>query len=178
MSIDMKESIAEAAKYLIFKKQVRKLTVKDIVDECQITRQTFYYHFEDIPDLFRWILEQEEKKMLHEISSMDNPEKILKYFFQSAIHMTPDIQRGMQTNYREELQQLIYEYCYHFLETGLKKTAYYSTHSQADIRFFLRYHSYAILGFLHSWNTNDAEHIDDIIHQIYLLIKTEAEKKQ
>ena len=178
MPVDMKETIAKAAKYLIFKKQVRKLTVKDIVDECQITRQTFYYHFEDIPGLFRWILEQDEKQMLHEIASMDNPERILKYFFQLAINMTPEVHRGMQTNYREELQQLIYEYCYCFLEAGLKKTTYYSTHSQTDIRFFLRYHSYAILGFLQNWNTDDTEHIDEIVHQIYLLIKTEIEKNQ
>ena len=126
MSDDMKETIAEAAKYLIFKKQVRKLTVKDIVNECQITRQTFYYHFEDIPGLFRWILKQDEKQML---------------------------------------------------EAGLQKTAYYSTHSPADIRLFLRYHSYAILGFLQNWSTDDTEHIDEIIHRIYLLIKTEIEKK-
>ena len=33
-------------------KNKKKLTVKDIVDECQITRQAFYYHFEDIPELF------------------------------------------------------------------------------------------------------------------------------
>ena len=85
MSIDMKNNIAEAAKYLVFKKQVRKLTVKDIVDECNITRQTFYYHFEDIPGLFRWILKMEEEQLLHKVSSIDNPEKVLKYFFQSAI---------------------------------------------------------------------------------------------
>lgn len=177
MSINMKKNIAEAAKYLVLKKHVRKLTVKDIVDECQITRQTFYYHFEDIPSLFHWILKQDEEQMLHEISSMDNTEKILKYFFQLAIPMTPNIHRGMQTNYREELQQLIYEYCYRFLETGLKKTSYYSTHSQSDIKLFLRYHSYAILGFLQSWDTNDTEHIDEIVHQIYLLIKSEVIKK-
>ena len=70
MSIDMKETIAETAKYLVSKKQVRKLTVKDIVDECQITRQTFYYHFEDIPGLFRWILEQDAEHLLHKVSSM------------------------------------------------------------------------------------------------------------
>ncbi|MBM6930629.1 TetR family transcriptional regulator [[Clostridium] spiroforme] len=34
------------------------MTVKDIVDKCQITRQTFYYHFADITELFRWILEK------------------------------------------------------------------------------------------------------------------------
>ena len=58
MPTDMKETIADAAKRLLMEKHVKKLTVKDIVEECQITRQAFYYHFEDIPDLFRWILEE------------------------------------------------------------------------------------------------------------------------
>ncbi len=80
-----------SSQIFVFLKQVRKLTVKDIVNECQITRQTFYYHFEDIPALFRWILKQDEKQMLHSIFSMDNTEKILKYFFQLAIHITPDV---------------------------------------------------------------------------------------
>ena len=48
--MDMKEIIAEAARKLILEKKVKKLTVKDIVEECQITRQAFYYHFEGIPD--------------------------------------------------------------------------------------------------------------------------------
>ena len=47
----MKKTIAEAASNLLFEKKVKKLTVKDIVEECHITRQAFYYHFEDIPDL-------------------------------------------------------------------------------------------------------------------------------
>ena len=51
MAIDMKKTIAEAASNLLFEKKVKKLTVKDIVEECHITRQAFYYHFEDIPDL-------------------------------------------------------------------------------------------------------------------------------
>ena len=50
MARDMKEVIAMAAKKLLIEKGVKKLTVKDIVEECQITRQAFYYHFEDIPD--------------------------------------------------------------------------------------------------------------------------------
>ena len=56
MAVDMKEMIAQAAGRLILEKKVKKLTVKDIVEECSITRQTVYYHFEAIPDLFRGIL--------------------------------------------------------------------------------------------------------------------------
>ena len=58
MAVDMKEIIAEAAGRLIRERKVKKLTVKDIVEECNITRQTFYYHFEDIPDLLRWVLKK------------------------------------------------------------------------------------------------------------------------
>ena len=45
MPADMKARIAAAAARLVFEKNVRKLTVTDIVAECQITRPTFYYHF-------------------------------------------------------------------------------------------------------------------------------------
>ena len=56
MPVDMKEIIADAVEKLLFDKKVKRLTVKDIVAECNITRQAFYYHFEDIPELLRWIL--------------------------------------------------------------------------------------------------------------------------
>lgn len=58
MTINMKETIAQGALSLLLDDKVKKLTVKDIVDKCQITRQTFYYHFADITELFRWILEK------------------------------------------------------------------------------------------------------------------------
>ena len=58
MAIDMKETIAKATVTLLLDKHVKKLTVKNIVEECHITRQTFYYHFEDSPDLLNWMLEK------------------------------------------------------------------------------------------------------------------------
>ena len=64
MAADMKQTIAQAAKTLLMEKNVKKLTVKDIVEECQITRQAFYYHFEDIPDLFRWMLERDTERTM------------------------------------------------------------------------------------------------------------------
>ena len=56
MPADMKTIIAEAVLALLTEQKMKKLTVRDIVEQCHITRQTFYYHFEDIPDLFRWMI--------------------------------------------------------------------------------------------------------------------------
>ena len=58
MAIDMKKIIAQETRTLLFDKKVKKLTVKDIVDACHITRQSFYYHFADISELLKWMLEQ------------------------------------------------------------------------------------------------------------------------
>ncbi len=67
MSADMKKMIAGAASHLWLETNVTRLTVKDIVEECHITRQSFYYYFADIPDMIRWILEQSTEHMLQEI---------------------------------------------------------------------------------------------------------------
>ena len=56
MSADMKDTIARTAIRLLLEKHEKKLTVTNLVEACQITRQTFYYHFADIPALFRWFL--------------------------------------------------------------------------------------------------------------------------
>ena len=42
LPVDMKELIAEAARTLLTDHHVKKLTVKDIVEQCPITRQAFY----------------------------------------------------------------------------------------------------------------------------------------
>jgi len=48
MAVDMKNVIADAYNQLAKQKSVDKITVKDLVDACNISRQTFYYHFQDI----------------------------------------------------------------------------------------------------------------------------------
>ena len=91
MPIDMKKVIAEAVRTLLFEKKVKKLTVKDIAQECKITRQAFYYHFEDIPELLQWMLEKDSEKLLDECMKQKDPEQGLVYFFTFAITMKPKL---------------------------------------------------------------------------------------
>ena len=43
-----KKAIIEAFMHLASKKPLEKITVRDVVDDCGINRNTFYYHFQDI----------------------------------------------------------------------------------------------------------------------------------
>ena len=55
-SLTTKKAIAYTFKDLLKEKPFNKITVNDIANKCDINRQTFYYHFQDIRDL----MEQEK----------------------------------------------------------------------------------------------------------------------
>lgn len=58
-TFNTKKLIAASLKKFMEKKPLSKITVSEIVADCQINRKTFYYHFENIQDLLKWMLEQE-----------------------------------------------------------------------------------------------------------------------
>lgn len=66
LEMEAKQIIAQASRTLVMEKGVHRLTVKEIVDECHITRQAFYHHFENIPGVIRWMLQRENEQTMLE----------------------------------------------------------------------------------------------------------------
>lgn len=56
--------MAETLKKLIKDRPFAKITVQDIVNECNINRNTFYYHFENNYDLLYFAYEQEVQNIV------------------------------------------------------------------------------------------------------------------
>lgn len=170
MPAEMKETIAEAALKLLTEHRVKKLTVKDIVEQCHITRQAFYYHFEDISELFRWMLEKRTEQMLRETLADGNTEEALRHFFVMAINAVPYIRRGMDSNHREELEPLLRQYIQRFFTIVAERRNFYAQCSMVEVRTISRYHSSAVFGLLQEWTEQDTENLDQIVHTVYRLI--------
>ena len=64
MSGFTKEIIAKTFTELLDEKPMSKITVKDIVERCGVNRNTFYYHFKDIPDVVEFILKKKWDEIL------------------------------------------------------------------------------------------------------------------
>jgi len=167
---DMKDTIAQAAKSLLMEKGVRKLTVKDIVEECSITRQAFYYHFEDIPALFRWMFERDTERNLLEARAQESGEARLHRFFVVAINAMPYVKKGMESNYREELERLLVEYIQRLFEHVCDEEGLYQDCTRIEVKLILRYHSQAIIGILRSWTEADTKNLDQIVSVVYRLM--------
>ena len=46
-----KRMIMDSLMKLLDERPLSKVSIKDIVEDCGINRNTFYYHFSDLPDL-------------------------------------------------------------------------------------------------------------------------------
>lgn len=67
-----KERIAEAFLSLSNVKRVDKITVRDIVEACGLTKTTFYNHFQDKYDLIVWIYAEPVKKIVARLGAEYN----------------------------------------------------------------------------------------------------------
>ena len=59
MKHNAKSAIIESFKQLLNKKSIDKITVKAICEHCNVNRQSFYNHFTDIMDVFKFIFFEE-----------------------------------------------------------------------------------------------------------------------
>lgn len=81
MAGSTKEALGNALKKLLALKPIDKITVKDLVEECGVNRQTFYYHFDDVYDLLEWVFEEDANRVLPEEIHYDQwRENVLLFF--------------------------------------------------------------------------------------------------
>ncbi len=81
MASSTKEALGNALKKMLSVKPIDKITVKDLVEECGVNRQTFYYHFDDVYDLLEWVFEEDANRVLpQEILYDEWRENVLMFF--------------------------------------------------------------------------------------------------
>ena len=67
-----KQAIKISFMKLLDEKPFNKISVRDIVEDCGINRNSFYYHFRDIPALAEEIIMEETNRMLEKYPTLDS----------------------------------------------------------------------------------------------------------
>ena len=74
-----KRAIRASFLKLLNERPLNKITVKDIVEDCGINRNSFYYHYPDIPALAEEIVRDEAARIVQEYPTVDSLEQCLEY---------------------------------------------------------------------------------------------------
>lgn len=81
-SLKTKRALAESLKKLMRAKPFSKITVTEIVNDCGVNRKTFYYHFEDIYALLRWIFEEEAVNIIRKFYLLNDYDEAMEFIYE------------------------------------------------------------------------------------------------
>ena len=156
MAADKKKSmIAESFRELMEYKPFHKITISDIANGCNISRMTFYYHFEDIYDLLRWTVESDVHASLKSFSEEKRWQKGLSLFLdnlkeqkQILLNAVHSLGRNEIANlFDKEIESLILMY----IRAGINNRPI----ADEDLTFITRFYKYAFEGMIFDWIDNE-----------------------
>jgi len=152
-----KEYIAATFEELLQENNFSSISVQDIVQACNISRTTFYRHFEDKYSLMNWIYLQRIDEIIKNNSSIKNWKNLVlevysfiylkKDFFKKVIHY-----QG-QNSLTDFVYYCSYEYCVKVMKEALVVTIL-----PEDIDFSLRMYCGGTVHILKEWIMTGANH--------------------
>lgn len=112
---DMKQIFAETAIEMLGSKSLGSLTITDIVKRCGVSRQSFYYYFDDIYDLIEWYFIQETEKALSEYSDIDSWQTGYIRIMRWAQKNKPLVMNTYRSIQREYIEVFMYRVLYRYI---------------------------------------------------------------
>ena len=154
MPLDVKAAVADALLELIRRKDADKITVKDLVEVCGISRQTFYYHFKDIYDLVEWACEEDAKKILEGKDDYKTWTQGFLNLFEEVLKNKPFILNVYRSVGREQVENYLYKIVYDLLLNVVEEKAQGMTVRDEDKEFIADFYKYAFVGLMLDWVKN------------------------
>ena len=104
------------------KREWDNVTVKSLVEACHISRQTFYYHFQDLMDVIEWAMDQTLHHVLEEALVNQKPEEALQIFVEFAVKNRELLKKMLDSQRREQIEGMLFATARKYLQ-GLLETA-------------------------------------------------------
>lgn len=153
MSTVTKRILSASLQSLLLQKPLDKITVQDLVNDAQVSRKTFYYHFRDIYDLLEWSLVEEGRRLLETDSTQGSWQQRISRVFDYFTHnrtMILNIYRSLE---KESLllSQHISRLVLPLLEQDFDAQPDHERVAPEDRRFLLDLYSYGLVQLFLHW---------------------------
>ena len=144
-------AIKETFLKLLNQRPLNQITVKDIVEDCGINRNSFYYHFEDLPALVEEIIGEQVQKLIHNHPTIGSVEEC----FDTVVELVMENRRAVYHIYnslsREVFEARLMEACQYIVETYLKTEFAGKAIAPEDLQTLIRFHKCECFGAVIDW---------------------------
>ena len=143
---------------LLEKKPYNKITVKDIVDTCQVNRNTFYYHFQDIPSLLDIAVASWAESILKKQFQYDSPLDCLLPLIQSCIEHKIAILHIYRSVHQEDFLQHLNRMCQHIVDEYMRLATTKTSLSPNDQKMLVWFSKCTLVGIFLDWFNDGMEY--------------------
>lgn len=167
-----RKAIKETFIDLLEEKPLNEITVKDIVETCGINRNSFYYHFQDIPTLLEEIIMEEAEAIIQKYPSVTS----IVECFDAVIEFASCRKRALMHIYRSVKRDVFEHYLMNvsehvvqdYLNTALKDRPIEEKNKQT----ITHYYKCVCFGLTIDWlNSGMKEEDAQSIRQMFLIKK-------
>ena len=107
-SYNTKKMLATSLKNAMKQKSFSKITVSEIIQDCGVNRKTFYYHFEDIYALLKWMFEEEAIEVVKHFDLLVDYEEAIRFVMKYVDENDYIISCAYNSIGREEMKRFFF----------------------------------------------------------------------
>lgn len=96
---------------MLEEKPLSQITVKDLVKECGINRNSFYYHFQDIPTLAEEIVKEHVDRCIERFPEIDSIEEVLEVSLTFIYEKKKSVLHIFNSGNRDIVEKALMEAC-------------------------------------------------------------------
>lgn len=155
MAIDIRNYIMDAFIDLCDKKKMRKISVSDILEVTNVSRQTFYNYFKDKADLIVQIYLSRIIRLWHDIDLPTSYYEAMLDVYRQYEKYRSFMRQALSIHDQNCLRDFMFDYCIRF-DYKWHQSLYGTAPLPENIRLALEYHSRAAMDLAIWWILSDS----------------------
>ena len=146
-----RKAIKETFMNLLDERPLSEITVKDIVETCGINRNSFYYHFSDLPALIEEIVKEEAESIIAEHASVSSITECFDAVIAFASHRKRAIMHIYRSVSRDVFERHLINVSEYFVRQYLQTALLDQSVSEAGRKTLTDYYKCVCFGLTLNW---------------------------
>ena len=170
-----KMALSASLKKFMERKTLSKITVSEIIADCNVNRKTFYYHFEDIYALLKWMLEQEAIEVVRQFDLLLDYKEAITFVMNYVEANAHIISCAYDSMGRDEMKRFFYADFIGIMETLVDSVEReLGVDTPADFKGFLcELYTEALASMLIEWAKDRTKYgRDKVLQYLSVILRT------
>lgn len=140
---------------LLNKKSLHNITVTEIAKQCKIERKTFYYHYENLPQLVKEIFDEELEDVIKEFNETLSWEESFISAEKFILDNKKVVKHMYESDYKIELEKYIFSISGEIMRKYVRRVAKDTKAQEIDIKLIAYFYQCALSSALVEWVATD-----------------------